>query len=108
MIKASMQSLIPRILLTFMSFSINVAAMAQENASKKAEENHQFFDGIIMEEEDNAPATELKVMLDLWLEHPLNVNSEEAGRLAEQGLISIFQLNKLKEYRMMYGNLLSI
>jgi len=103
-----MQGLVPRILLTLMAFSINEAAMAQENTSKRAEENHQFFDGIVMEEEDNAPATELKEMLDLWLEHPLNVNSEEAGHLAEQGLISIFQLNKLKEYRMMYGNLLSI
>jgi len=50
---------------------------------------------------------EWQEMIDQWLEKPLCINNEEADWLAEYKIISLFQLNKLKEYRMIYGDLLS-
>jgi opacity protein-like surface antigen len=73
-----------------------------------APSDHTMFDGIIMEEEDDPAAAELKEMLDLWMEKPLCVNSEEVAALADQKLITLYQYNKLKEYRMMYGDLLTL
>jgi len=47
-------------------------------------------------------------MIDCWLSKPLGINSEEADWLMEYKIISLFQLNKLKEYRLIYGGLLSV
>jgi len=47
-------------------------------------------------------------MIDQWLEKPVCVNNDEAEWLVEYKIISLYQLNKLKEYRYMYGELLSV
>jgi hypothetical protein len=47
-------------------------------------------------------------MIGQWLEKPLCINSGEADMLMEYKIISLFQLNKLKEYRNIYGDLLSV
>jgi hypothetical protein len=47
-------------------------------------------------------------MIDQWLEKPLCLNNEEADWLMEYRIISLYQLNKLKEYQYIYGNLLSV
>lgn len=39
-------------------------------------------------------------------EQPLNINSEKVSRLNEMGLLSIFQLEALRQYRKRYGDLL--
>ena len=51
---------------------------------------------------------EWQEMIDHWLEKPLCINAEEADMLAEYKIISLYQLNKLKEYRLIYGDLLSV
>lgn len=47
-------------------------------------------------------------MISQWLVHPLFINGDDAGWLVEYKIISLYQLNKLKEYRYIYGDLLSI
>jgi hypothetical protein len=47
-------------------------------------------------------------VIEQWLEKPLCINNEDAELLVEYKIISLFQLNKLKEYRLMYGDLLSV
>lgn len=47
-------------------------------------------------------------MISRLLEHPLCINGDDAGWLVEYKIISLYQLNKLKEYRYIYGDLLSI
>jgi hypothetical protein len=68
----------------------------------------RFFDGMVLEEEDDRVAEELQNILDDWLENPLCMNSDQAGLLAEYGLISTYQYHKLREYRMVTGDLLSV
>lgn len=96
----------------FMLTAIHIVVFTSDLAAQEigwtGKENHQFFDGMILNEENDKSATELKEMLDIWLEKPLCINSEEVRQLADYGLISIFQFNKLKEYRLMYGDLLSV
>lgn len=41
-------------------------------------------------------------------ENPVNINSEEVLRLEELGLLDAFQMEKLREYRKRFGDLLSI
>ena len=38
-------------------------------------------------------------------ENPININSEDIHQLAEFKLLSIFQLEKIKEYRKLYGDI---
>lgn len=40
--------------------------------------------------------------------NPVNINSEEVVRLEEMGLLSIFQVEALKQYRKLYGDLLIV
>jgi hypothetical protein len=47
-------------------------------------------------------------VIDQWLGKPLCINNEDAEGLVEYKIISLLQLNKLKEYRYMYGDLLSV
>jgi len=46
--------------------------------------------------------------IDNWLENPLYINGEDADLLSEFKVISLLQLNRLKEYRYKYGDLLSV
>lgn len=55
-----------------------------------------------------ASIEEWQDMIDHWLETPLCINNEESDWLMEYKIISLYQLNKLKEYRLIYGNLLSV
>jgi hypothetical protein len=55
-----------------------------------------------------AEVEEWCAIIDQWLEKPLCINSDEADWLVEYKIISLYQLNKLKEYRYMYGDLLSL
>lgn len=71
-------------------------------------ENHALFDGMVLNQEDEGMAVELKERLDLWLEKPVCINSDDAGQLADFGLISLYQYNKLKEYRLKYGDFVSV
>jgi hypothetical protein len=61
-------------------------------------------------QDDNylADVEEWSAVIDQWLEKPLCINNEEAELLVEYKIISLYQLNKLKEYRYIYGNLLSV
>jgi hypothetical protein len=47
-------------------------------------------------------------IIDQWLENPLCINSAEADWLIDYRIINLYQLNKLKEYRLIYGDLLSV
>jgi hypothetical protein len=60
---------------------------------------------------DEIPEAELEALQERATEialNPLNINTEQAAELADIGLISAFQYNKLREYRFMYGDLLSL
>jgi hypothetical protein len=63
-----------------------------------------------IEKDDAYLATleEWQNIIGQWLEKPLCINNEEADWLAEYKIISLYQLNKLKEYRFIYGKLLSV
>ena len=55
-----------------------------------------------------ASLEEWQDIIDQWLENPLCINSREADWLMEYKIINLYQLNKLKEYRLIYGDLLSV
>lgn len=55
-----------------------------------------------------AEVEEWCTVIDKWLEKPLCINNDEADWLVEYKIISLYQLNKLKEYRYMYGEMLSV
>jgi len=60
------------------------------------------------EDEYLSMVEEWRELIDHWLENPLHINSEEADLLFEARLISRYQLSKLKEYRLKYGDMLSV
>jgi len=60
------------------------------------------------EDEYLSMVEEWRELIDHWLENPLHINSEEADLLFEARLVSRHQLNKLREYRLKYGDLLSV
>jgi hypothetical protein len=72
--------------------------------------SYQEYADEVMDTDDEylSSMEEWRDMIDQWLEKPLCINSEEADWLMEYKIISLFQLNKLKEYRMIYGDLLSV
>lgn len=87
---------------------MGIRATGQENLVGIDSKGQGLFDGILLEEEDERTVEVMKDILDLWIESPVNVNSDQASIMAEYGLISEYQWNRLREYRLMYGDLLSI
>ena len=83
-------------------------SMSQENPRQVI--SYEDYAAEIMEQEDDflSSIEEWQNMIDQWLEKPLCINNEEADWLMEYKIINLYQLNKLKEYRFMYGNLLSV
>lgn len=51
---------------------------------------------------------ELLAEYEFCREQPININSENTSRLSEMGLLSVFQLEALKQYRKRYGDILYI
>lgn len=45
---------------------------------------------------------------DFCLEQPININSEEVVRLGEMGLLTVFHIDALRQYRQWYGDLLYV
>ncbi|MBP6871657.1 MAG: hypothetical protein KBC43_06595 [Bacteroidales bacterium] len=64
-----------------------------------------FFEG---EDEYMTGLGEWQEAVSRWLETPVCLNSDETEWLAEYRIIDPYQLSKLKEYRYIYGNLLSV
>jgi hypothetical protein len=56
---------------------------------------------------DDELETRIELVQELF-EDKVNINSENVTVLADHGLISDYQLNKLREYRFMFGDLLSL
>lgn len=85
-----------------------VTAFTQEN--KPSTFTYEDYADSFLEENEEYIATieEWQSVISQWLEKPLNINGEEAEWLMEYKIISLYQLNKLKEYRFIYGDLLSI
>ena len=97
--------------LAIISFLVTIipgCGISQENPEKITA--YEDYIDEVMDPDDDFLATieEWHDMIDQWLEKPLCINNEEADWLMEYKIISLYQLNKLKEYRLIYGNLLSI
>lgn len=89
--------------------AFNVSVCKAQGNSKDAisleEYVADYFEG---EDEYMTGLDEWQEAVSRWLETPVCLNSDEAEWLAEYRIIDLYQLNKLKEYRYMYGNLLSV
>jgi hypothetical protein len=83
-------------------------AFSQEN--RPSIFTYEDYADSFLEEHEEYIATieEWQSVISQWLEKPLNINGEEAEWLMEYKIISLYQLNKLKEYRLIYGDLLSL
>lgn len=66
---------------------------------------HGIGEGINTEDYEAAFEELLQEYL-LLQEYPININSEEVMKLEEMGLLNHFQIESLRQYRRMYGNLL--
>jgi hypothetical protein len=95
-------------LFMILAFILPESVISQEN-SKQVTAYEDYSDEVLSPDDAYlATLEEWQNMIDQWLEKPLCLNNEEADWLMEYKIISLFQLNKLKEYRYIYGNLLSV
>jgi len=95
-------------LIIIMVAFIPTLAVPQE-ITKHLAAYEDYADEVLNQEEDFIESLEeWQNMIDHWLENPLCINNEETDWLMEYKIISLLQLNKLKEYRFKYGNILSV
>ncbi|MFO7614370.1 MAG: hypothetical protein R6W71_06995, partial [Bacteroidales bacterium] len=80
-----------------------------QSAQQQTIEFEDYVSELVQSEDEYlSMVEEWRELIDHWLEDPLHINSEEADLLLEARLISRYQLNKLKEYRLKYGDMLSV
>ena len=98
------------ILILILFFELISSELVKAQEYKAEIVSLEDYTGEFMDELDPylSSLEEWQEMIDHWLEKPLCINAEEADMLAEYKIISLFQLNKLKEYRLIYGDLLSV
>jgi hypothetical protein len=96
------------LLTAFMYISFPFLIKSQENTRQVTAYEDYAEEILDMDEDYLATLEEWQDIIDQWLENPLCINTEEADWLMEYKIISLYQLNKLKEYRLIYGNLLSV
>jgi hypothetical protein len=87
---------------------VNIQAFAQKD-NRQIISMEDYAEGYI-EPDDAYLATleEWQTVIEQWLEDPICLNNEESDWLVDYKIISLYQLNKLKEYRLIYSNLLSV
>ncbi|MCK9399916.1 MAG: hypothetical protein M0Q51_07990 [Bacteroidales bacterium] len=96
------------VLTAFLLISFPCLVKSQEN-NRQVTAYEDYAEEILASDEAYlSTLEEWQDIIDQWLEDPLGINTEEADWLMEYKIISLFQLNKLKEYRLIYGNLLSV
>ncbi len=83
-------------------------ASAQENEHQISAYEDYADEAVTPDDDYLATMEEWQNMVEQWLEKPLCINNEEADWLMDYKIISLYQLNKLKEYRLIFGNLLSV
>ena len=91
-----------------LNLSFPFLAKSQENNRQVTAYEDYAEEMLTVDEAYLATLEEWQDIIDQWLESPLCINSEEADWLMDYKIISLYQLNKLKEYRLIYGNLLSV
>jgi hypothetical protein len=80
-----------------------------QSAQQQTIEFEDYVSELVQSEDEYlSMVEEWRELIDHWLEDPLHINSEEADLLLDARLISRYQLNKLKEYRLKYGDMLSV
>lgn len=89
-------------------FSIPFRAHSQENDRHVTAYEDYAQEMLSTDETYLSILEEWQDIIDQWLENPLCINSTEADWLMDYKIISLYQLNKLKEYRLIYGDLLSV
>jgi hypothetical protein len=96
------------LLATILIVMIQGFARSQENPEQTIAFEDYAGQFIEQDEAFQSKIEEWREMIDQWLEKPLCINNEEADLLMEYEIINLYQLNKLKEYRLIYGDLLSL
>jgi hypothetical protein len=91
----------------FINLFFCISIMSQENKNPIISYEDYAEEFIDADDDFLSTIEEWQNMIDQWLERPLCINNEEADWLMDYKIISLYQLNKLKEYRLIYGNLLS-
>jgi hypothetical protein len=97
------------LILTLIQMSIFPLTCKTQDNQRQIISYEDYAESFI-EKDDAYLATleEWQNIIEQWLEKPVCLNNEEADWLAEYKIISLYQLNKLKEYRFIYGKLLSV
>jgi hypothetical protein len=91
-----------------MQVSFPFKAASQENDRHVTAYEDYSREMLSTDETYLASLEEWQDIIDQWLENPLCINSPDADWLMEYKIINLYQLNKLKEYRLVYGDLLSV
>ncbi|MCU0370721.1 MAG: hypothetical protein MUC31_04855 [Bacteroidales bacterium] len=91
-----------------LTFILHGFATAQEHTQPPADYEDYTTVAMDPDQEYLVQMEEWQSMVEEWLENPVCINNEEAEWLMEYKIISLYQLNKLKEYWLIYGNLLSV
>lgn len=96
----------PGVFISLVTAIMPVTAQNMEAVPASFEDYFQEHGGYFEEQLGQAEAW--REMIDELIEHPVCINSGEADLLWEFRLVSRLQLNKLKEYRLIYADLLSV
>jgi hypothetical protein len=96
------------ILIVILELSFSLPVESQDNGRQVTAYEDYAEEILSMDETYQSTLEEWQDIIDQWLENPLCINSREADWLLEYKIISLYQLNKLKEYRLIYGDLLSV
>ena len=106
-----------RIILTIGLLMLIQGVFGQHNDSLQQMQNIEFLYQLMLEQSEDKlfdlaedlPDDTYETLLEdylFYLENPININSEEAVHLEEIGLLSVFQMEALKQYRWQFGDLL--
>jgi hypothetical protein len=92
-----------------LSFLFHPGSLMSQEDPKRITAFEDYAEEVIDPDDDFlVNVEEWRNVIDQWLEKPLCINNEEADWLMDYKIISLYQLNKLKEYRLVYSNLLSV
>jgi hypothetical protein len=96
------------IMCVVLELSFRLQVYSQENDRHVTAYEDYVQEMLTMDETFQATLEEWQDIIDQWLGNPLCINSQEADWLMDYRIISLYQLNRLKEYRLKYGDLLSV
>ena len=101
------------------AFMPSADSLSHADSMNRVVENVEYLYQLFVEQAENqnelestegevleADYEELLLAYEYYLEHPININTEDIVKLEEMGLLGVFQVEAIRKYRRQYGDLL--